>query len=342
MPDTTTLTTEPEGSSGKRSRPSGWRIVAAKEFADHLLSVRLYVLLLLVGLLGVGAVYAAAGTIRDVAPNATEDPALFLRLFTVAPERFSSFSFLELSLSYFGIIGLLGPLLGIAFGFDGVNNERAQGTLPRLVSQPIHRDDVINGKFAAGIAVITLNTVLLTAVVAGLGIFRLGLRPETAEVARLLAYLAVAVVYAGTWLAFALLCSVVLQRAATSALVSIAAWLIFTMFASVFAGLLADGIAPAGDNATFDEALRNARMEITVSRFSPESLYREATITLLSPETRSVDIVLPEQADRAVPGVLTLPQSMLLVWQQITALVALTIMLFAAAYVSFMRQEIRA
>lgn len=316
--------------------------MAAKEFADDLLSVRLYILLLLVGLLGVATVYAAAGTIRDAAPGATEDPAIFLRLFTVAPERFSSFSFLELSFSYVGIIGLLAPLLGIAFGFDGVNNERAQGTLPRLVSQPIHRDDIINGKFAAGLAVIGLNLFLLTAVVAGLGIFRLGLRPETQEVARLAAFLAVAIVYAGAWLAFALLCSVLLRRAATSALVAITAWLIFTIFSSVLAGLLADALAPGGDDAAFDQALRNARMEITISRLSPETLYREATITLLAPDTRTVDIVLPEQVDRAVPGVLTLPQSLLLVWQQITALVAVTIALFAAAYIAFMRQEIRA
>lgn len=342
MPEAALVSAEPESSQRRGQPRAGWRIVARKEFADHLLSVRLYVLLLLVGLLGVGAVYAAAGTIREVAPGATEDPAIFLRLFTIAPERFSSFSFFDLSFSYFGIIGLLGPLLGIAFGFDGVNNERSQGTLPRLVSQPIHRDDVINGKFAAGLAVIALNLLLLTAIVGGLGIFRLGLRPETLEVARLLAYLAVALAYAGTWLAFALLCSVLLRRAATSAMVTIAAWLLFTIFSSVLAGLLADTIAPAGDDATFEQALRNARMEITISRFSPETLYREATITLLAPDTRSVDIVLPDQADRAVPGVLTLPQSLLLVWQQITALMALTIVLFAAAYVAFMRQEIRA
>jgi len=326
----------------QRRPPAGWRVVAAKELADDLLSVRLYILLLLVGLLGVASVYAAAGSIRDVAAGASEDPSIFLRLFTVAPERFSSFSFLELSFSYLGIIGLLAPLLGIAFGFDGVNNERAQGTLPRLVAQPIHRDDVINGKFAAGLAVIALNLLLLTAVVAGLGILRLGLRPQTEEVARLLAYLAVAIAYAGAWLAFSLLCSVLLRRAATSALVTIAAWLLFTIFSTVLAGLLADAIAPAGDDASFDEALRNARTEITISRFSPETLYREATITLLAPDTRSVDIVLPEQADRAVPGVLTFPQSLLLVWQQITALVALTIVLFGAAYVAFMRQEVRA
>ena len=101
--------------------------------------------------------------------------------------------------------------------------------------------------------------------------------------------------------------SVLLRRAATSALVTIAAWLLFTIFSTVLGGLLADAIAPAGDDAGFEEALRNARTEITISQVSPETLYREATLTLLAPDTRSVGIVLPEQADRAVPGVLTLP-----------------------------------
>ena len=35
------------------------------------------------------------------------------------------------------------------------------GTLPRLLSQPIHRDDVINGKFAAGLAVIAMVLVVM-------------------------------------------------------------------------------------------------------------------------------------------------------------------------------------
>lgn len=84
------------------------------------------------------------------------------------------------------------------------------------------------------------------------------------------------------------------------------------------------------------------RSAAPISRLSPEALYRGATITLLAPDSRTFDIVAPEQVDRAVPGVLTLPQSLLLVWQQITALVAVTVALFAGAYVAFMRQEIRA
>ena len=53
-----------------------------------------------------------------------------------------------------------------------------QGTLPRLLSQPIHRDDVINGKFAAGLAVIGLVLVTVVGVIAAFGIIRLGHRAD--------------------------------------------------------------------------------------------------------------------------------------------------------------------
>jgi ABC-2 type transport system permease protein len=318
-----------------RPRRAGWRVVAAKELADHLLSVRFLVLLGIVGLAVAGSVYAAAGGIRDVAPAASETPSLFLRLFTFAPEDQQVPSFLSM-------VGFLAPLLGIAFGFDAVNGERSQGTLPRLVSQPIHRDDVINGKFAAGITVIGMILAGLTMLVAGLGLFRLGIVPTAVEVWRLLLWLAVTVVYVSFWLGLATLCSVALRRAATSALVAIAAWLVLTLFAGLLLGLVTDAIAPVPDQPTADQLIRNARLEQQIGRLSPSILYEEATIALLNPEVRTIGFLLPQQIDRAVPGTLSLDQSLLLAWPQTVGLVALTILCFAGAYVLFMRQEIRA
>jgi ABC-2 type transport system permease protein len=318
-----------------RPRRAGWRVVATKELADHLLSVRFLVLLGIVGLAVAGSVYAAAGGIRDVAPAASETPSLFLRLFTFAPEDQQVPSFLSM-------VGFLAPLLGIAFGFDAVNGERSQGTLPRLVSQPIHRDDVINGKFAAGITVIGMILAGLTMLVAGLGLLRLGIVPTAVEVWRLLLWLAVTVVYVSFWLGLATLCSVALRRAATSALVAIAAWLVLTLFAGLLLGLVTDAIAPVPDQPTADQVIRNARLEQQIGRLSPSILYEEATIALLNPEVRTIGFLLPQQIDRAVPGTLSLDQSLLLAWPQTVGLVALTILCFAGAYVLFMRQEIRA
>src|SRR5690606_17066146 len=120
----------------------GWRIVARKEFTDHVRSVRFLLLVVLLALAGLASVHAAAGPIRDAAESASETPSIFLYLFTISPQRVPAFH---------EFLGILGPLLGIAFGFDAVNGERSQGTLPRLVSQPIHRDEIVNGKFVAGL-----------------------------------------------------------------------------------------------------------------------------------------------------------------------------------------------
>lgn len=319
-----------------RPRPAGWRIIARKELADTLLSARFFLLVALIGLTTVGAVQAASSTIRDAAPAAAEDPSLFLRLFTVAPERLPAF------FSFFGLVGLLTPLLGIAFGFDAISSERTQGTLPRLVAQPIHRDDVINGKFAAGLTVIGAVLVSVAGLVTGLGILRLGLTPDPSEILRLAGYLVVAVIYAGAWLAFAILCSVILRRAATAALATIAVWLVFTLFWPLLVGLAADTMAPAGNEATFEQQVRNVRMEITVDRFSPQTLYEEAATALLSPDVRSLDVLLPEQLDRAVPGQLDLADSALVGGAQIMVLLALIVVIFVAAYVLFLRDEIRA
>lgn len=313
---------------------AGWRTIARKEFADHLLSVRFTVLLVILSIAAVGSVYAAASGIRQVAAQASETPALFLRLFTVTAD--------PLPFSFITFIAFLAPLLGIAFGFDAINGERAQGTLPRLVAQPIHRDDVINGKFVAGLSVIGLMLTALVGIVAGVGIVALGIVPSAGEVARVVVWLAAAVVYVGFWLALAMLASVRLQRAATSALVTIAVWLVLALFASLIFQLIAGVLAPAPSTATPDQLIRNAEVELAISRVSPVTLYDEATAALLNPEVRSVGIVTYQQLDLALVSQLDLGQSILLVWPQIVGLVALTVLCFGFAYVGFMRQEVRA
>ncbi|MFQ5517691.1 MAG: ABC transporter permease [Acidimicrobiia bacterium] len=314
-------------------RLPGWGVVAGKEFADHILSVRFVALLVILGLVGVSAVYTAAKTLRDVAPATAGVSGLFLRLFTVQAD--------PIPFSYLTFVGFLAPILGIAFGFDAVNGERAQGTLPRLVSQPIHRDDVINGKFVAGLSVVGLMIVVITAIVAGLGIVLLGITPSSGEVIRLIVWLLAAVVYVGVWLAFATLCSVWMRRAATSAMVAIGVWLVLVLFGALFAQIAADVISPV-DAADPQTTLDNARLELTLSRVSPTVLYEDTATALLNPQTRSLGVVTYAQLDRAVISDLSLPQSLLLVWQQLMGLAAATVVIFAFAYLSFMRQEVRA
>ncbi len=319
--------------TGWTRRKPGWAVIARKEFADHILSVRFVALLILLSLVALSTVYTAAGALRDVAQNASGSAGLFLRLFTVQAE--------PIPLSFMTFLGFLAPILGIAFGFDAINNERAQGTLSRLVSQPIHRDDVINGKVVAGLGVVGLLAAIITSIVAGLGIVLLGITPEAGEVARIVVWMIALVAFVGVWLAFAVLCSTAMRRPSTAALVAIGVWLVLTLFGGLLAQVTADALAPvdAGDPVSI---LDNARLEQSLSRVSPIVLYEEAATALLNPETRTLGLVTFGQIDRALVSDLSLQQSLLLVWPQLVGLIATTIVIFAIAYVVFMRQEVRA
>ncbi len=111
--------------------------------------------------------------------------AVFLVALHHRPQDVSIFG-----LESFGFVGIVAPLLGVAFAFDAVNGERAEGTLPRLLSQPIHRDDVINGKFVAGAARSSRSSwSRWSASSRASGSSGWGIVPSLAEVVRLLAWL---------------------------------------------------------------------------------------------------------------------------------------------------------
>lgn len=332
-----------------RSIPAGWRVIGAREFTEHLLSVRFITLFLVLGLAGMLAIYAVAGSFRDAASLIAAQAAksltgqqisVFPLLFTQSPgipgisgQTFPSFA---------GLVALLGPVLGIAFGFDAISSERSEGTLPRLVSQPIHRDDVINGKFVAGLAVITMILAAVIVMLSGVGIIRLGIVPDVDVALRLVTWFLVAAIFVAFWLALATLASVVFRRAATAALVVIAFWLVLTFFGNQIVSVIAGILRPLPAGATATETLANARMAAELGRLSPITLFTEMTQAMLNPLVQSLDPFFQDPTGRAFPTALPYGQSLLLIWPQVVLLLAGTVICFAFAYVSFMRQEIRA
>src|SRR5699024_9527646 len=86
--------------------------------------------------------------------------------------------------SFVTFVTFLGPLLGIALGFDAINSERNKGTLTRLMSQPIPRDYVLNAKFVAAILVNIVLFFTLGLLVMAFGILILGIPPTWEEFLR--------------------------------------------------------------------------------------------------------------------------------------------------------------
>jgi ABC-2 type transport system permease protein len=330
--------------AARRSVPrAGWTVVASKEFGDHVLSARFVVLGLIMALAAAVPLYFVGAQIRESAQNAKDFPALFVALFWLTPSVND-----QLALpSVVGFLTLVGPLLGLAFAFDSINGERSNGTLPRLLSQPIHRDDVVNGKFAAGLAVIALVLLVMVGAVTAFALIRLGIVPEPAELFRIVLWLLVTLTYIALWLAFGMLLSVAIRRAATSALVGFGTWFLLTILgAQLIVPLIGGLIAPLAGAESAQDQLRSIGIQEGLLRLLPDTLYREASLTLLNPQvtTVSTPATLGEyaQAQQRIPSLFSFDQSFLLVWPQIVALVAMMVACFALAYVLFMRQEVRA
>jgi len=321
----------------RRIRP-GWITIAGKELADHLLSVRLYVLLVILGIAAVIPLYFVGEDVRSAATSASGYPAIFIYLFAYPPQ---GVNFGPLSFTVSAFVAIAAPLLGVAFGFDAVNGERHQGTLPRLLSQPIHRDDVINGKFAGALLAITLALAVVLLVITGIGMLRLGIVPRLDEIIRLVAWLAVTVLYVALWLAFGMLLSVVIRRAATSALVGFGLWLFIAMpfigplLVSLLGSFVASGATTQADYASTIQ---------WVARLLPGQVYAEASAALLRPTLTSVSAseIYSTQAQQQIPTLFSFDQSFALIIPHVVILFALTVGCFALAYARFMRQEVRA
>lgn len=309
--------------------------VFRKEIADHFNSTRFLILFCLVICVALLTTYMVSMNLRSEISGGARIRYLFLMLFTTSGQFFSLTQF----------IAFFGPLIGIIMGFDAINRERNMGTLSKLLSQPVYRDAIINGKFLAGIVTVSIMFVSLALLISGLGMVVIGVVPSAEEVARLVLYMLISIVYVGFWLGMAILFSILFTSIGTSALAAVALWILVSFFIGFGSSLIADAIAPV-EHDNPEQIVRNQRVADVISVVSPVNLYSDATSKIVDPSrkpTKSLVLVGPMEmiSMSRFDNPLPLAQSILVVAPYLTTLLALTAICFGISYVVFMRQEIR-
>ncbi|WNZ29431.1 MAG: ABC transporter permease [Candidatus Bathyarchaeota archaeon] len=329
--------------------------ICRKELSDHLGSRRYLLLFALIVVLSLLSAYTGADYIRDN-PNVS-----FTNIFSGSMD--SSFSFIYLMV-------LFGPIIGLALGFDAINRERTRGSLSVILSQPIFRDNIITGKFLAGVAALALLTISTVGIITGVAIPLLGFGPGLDEVLRIGMFALLSILYLSIWLAVGLLFSTLTKNTTTSILASISTWLLFSILMTVIASMVANAVIPvelpegfqamtrtvdtprnwtAGGMGGFTSTIDitqmqdymnaqedNANLQSAIESISPTYLYEEAAQSLLGVTQGGFgQSGNPFQA-------LDTTQSAVSSWPQVTVLSVLLIGCFAASYMLFLRQEIRA
>lgn len=309
--------------------------VYRKELSDHFGSKRYLILFTVILLLSCVSVYQGADFIR----NNTE--AGFLAIFSGAR---SGYSFVQLMVFF-------GPILGLALGADAINNERTSGTLSVLLSQPIFRDAVINGKFLAGataLAVLTLGTI---GIMCGVAIPLLGFGPTSEQALSIVSLSLLTILYLAFWLSLGVLFSVLTKKVSTSTFASIATWLFFAVMLSVISSLIVNTIAPFPSGQGMSPEIRESPefqalmrerfvLQDSISKLSPTYLYSEVASQILG-ETQGRAAFGLSLGGPPSFGSPTLTQSVAASWPSVAAITVGLVVCFAASYLFFMRLEIR-
>ncbi|WP_342677422.1 ABC transporter permease [Methanofollis sp. UBA420] len=144
-------------------RTEGMRVIAAKEFRDHMGSRRF------LGIFAVMLLLAAVGMVSGVG------------LYQAALEKYNAAQTIVSGdagdssgqgapsspavMGLFHIVGYpsvtLWAFLGVAMGFDLITREKESRSLKVLLSHPIYRDEVITGKALGGAAAIAVGVVVM-------------------------------------------------------------------------------------------------------------------------------------------------------------------------------------
>ena len=329
----------------------GFMVVCRKELSDHLGSKRFLLLFGLIMALSLLSAYQGAESIRE------NSQGVFINIFS---------GYFGAGFSFMYLMFLFGPIIGLALGFDAINRERAQGSLSVLLSQPIFRDAVINGKFLAGIGALSLLAVSTIGIMTGVAIPLLGFGPGPDEIVRIVFFTFLTILYLSVWLAIGILFSTVTKKTTTSMLMSVSTWLFSAIVISLLATLIANALVstavptgmfrtppPNSDGTDFDpfdqtmmqewqDRMRlNSEISSMIRRISPSTLYQEASTAILT-------VTGPTFSSLGGPGMVVsygsglAQQDMLSIWPQIVVLAVVLVVCFAASYMLFLRQEIRA
>jgi len=199
----------------------GFEVVLKKELKDMLMSKRFLVLIAIFVLFYVAGFYFLV----SIGLPQIKRPIIFLIR------------------SYNSVLGLVAPLLGIAFGYDAISGEREKGTLRIILAQPIYRDSVIAGKLLAFFILTAAS--LYAATFISLGIFVVGFGGALTldGLARASIITLAAILLSLVYYSVSLLFSVFSKKSSYSALLSIAVWIIMAVVLPLVATMVALSVA---------------------------------------------------------------------------------------------------
>jgi len=328
--------------------------VAKKEFTDQITGWRFLVILALFLGIALAGTYSGVGSYERELDRYAQELATMDDRFD-EPKRMMMPSKPPVEGIYCSMFLMLisyGSLLAIAVGFDLVSGEKESRSLKSLLSHPVYRDEVINGKALGGMAALGVAlAVAFTLTSAVLLVF--SIVPTAGEVVAILIFGFASFLFLLAFFALALALSVVVKESGHAVVYGLTLFFAFTyllqMFGMVLGGVVAGDI-PQGperpvtvDGRPVDEAVWKAYEEESRQYIEEMEIYRSKRQFV----TDTVNIFSPMMAYNTVASTVAYPSELppedaaSRIWRNFAALLVFPSVFFAAAYVKFMRMDIR-
>ncbi len=261
-------------------------------------------------------------------------------------------------------IAMIGAILAIVLGYDSISEEKKRGTLKVLLSYPLYRDNVINGKFIGKIFVLILTLGVSLLLATGTILFS-GIRITGYDVISILIFFFGSVVYMTLFLGVGMFFSSFAKDDSSALLNSIIVWLVSAILIANFAFMITNIVAPSdaiyysggGGSISitansaeeadklktdlFEKMEKRQNIQRAVNIISPTENYKKFSNAVLNPgEISMLESVMSavNQEERREP---TLKDALGSNLTEIILLIVISVILFVATYIVFMRQDIR-
>ena len=198
--------------------------MARKEFADQISSRRFLALSGIILLITVYTVYQGVQGFYNAHAAGMEKP--FVSIFGIS----SSFGFMT-----------FGAFLGLLMGFDLVTREKEEGSLKTLLSHPVYRDSIINGKAVGAFAALGVAIFLILAISVGI-LLLYGIYPSLSDVADVIKFGALTLAYTFTFFAISLFASTVARNSGTALIIAFGFLILFMVVLPIFGEIAAQFI----------------------------------------------------------------------------------------------------
>jgi len=352
---------------------AGIFVVAKKEFIDHVMGRKFLVILAILMIISLLAMYQGVESYneqlesyKEQTAEIEEHPEGMSRGWM--PEKPSILFVFQMMSALFGI---LGAILAIAIGFNLISGEKESGSLKSLLSHPVFRDTVINGKALGGMGALGFAMLVMTLLSIGI-LMMLGIMPTGDEFVRILVFMGFTLLFMFSFFAIALMCSTIAKNSTRAITYTLVIFIVIS-FVMPIAGTFV-GMQLAGDMPEFSgmarqeinesediskeeqieeqERIREERQEEMqeywekvmgiqemFSIADPKSNFDKVSAAVLNPRFQSFHMFFGPMEEP--PAETSIPEALGMVWKNLLVLVLFPVVMFAIAYVKFMRMDIR-